>query len=173
MNRFFDGQYNSFDRAGQPVFGPLQTDRPHLFEVQATYDLPWHTQVGAYWLAQTGTPEQTQMSELLRFAATAYLDPPIDGVSELTTASHDADILLARTPSAAARTWYWRLTDAERAACMSIVVSAWIEPATLADAIYKGPGVAFSPKDGWHKLDPIRPHGNAGSATRRTRSPAQ
>jgi hypothetical protein len=63
VNRFFDGQYNSFDQNGQPVIGPLQTDRPHLFEVQATYDLPWRTEIGAYWLAQTGTPEQTQMSE--------------------------------------------------------------------------------------------------------------
>jgi hypothetical protein len=63
VNRFFDGQYNSFDRNGQAVFGPLQTDRPHLFEVQATYDLPWRTGVGVYWIAQSGTPEQTQMSE--------------------------------------------------------------------------------------------------------------
>ena len=52
VNRFFDGQYNSFDRHGQPVFGPLQTDRPHLFEVQGTYDLPWGTGVGVYWLAR-------------------------------------------------------------------------------------------------------------------------
>ncbi len=63
VNRFFDGQYNSFNRLGQPNFGPLQTDRPHLFEVQATYDLPWGTGVGVYWLGQSGTPEQTQMSE--------------------------------------------------------------------------------------------------------------
>jgi hypothetical protein len=63
VNRFFDGQYNSFNHLGQPVFGPLQTDRPHLFEVQGTYDLPWGTGLGVYWIGQTGTPQQTQMSE--------------------------------------------------------------------------------------------------------------
>jgi hypothetical protein len=63
VNRFFDGQYNSFNHRGQPNFGPLQTDRPHLLEVQATYDLPWGTGLGVYWLGQSGTPEQTQMSE--------------------------------------------------------------------------------------------------------------
>jgi hypothetical protein len=63
VNRFFDGQYNSFDRLGQPVFGFLQTDRPHLFELQGTYDLPWGTGLGVYWIGQTGTPQQVQMSE--------------------------------------------------------------------------------------------------------------
>ena len=63
VNRFFDGQYNSFNHLGQPVFGLLQTDRPHLFEVQGTYDLPWGTGLGLYWIGQSGTPQQTQMSE--------------------------------------------------------------------------------------------------------------
>ena len=63
VNRFFDGQYYSFDHLGRPVIGPLQTDRPHLFEVQGTYDLPWGTGLGVYWIGQSGTPQQTQMSE--------------------------------------------------------------------------------------------------------------
>jgi hypothetical protein len=63
VNRFFDGQYNSFDRFGRPVFGYLQTDRPHVFKIEGTYDLPWGTGVGLYWLAESGTPLQTQMSE--------------------------------------------------------------------------------------------------------------
>ena len=63
VNRFFDGQYNSFNASGDPVFGFLQTDRPHLFEVQGTYDLPWGTGIGLYWIGQSGTPQQTQMSE--------------------------------------------------------------------------------------------------------------
>ena len=63
VNRFFDGQYNSFDHLGQPVFGFLQTDRPHVFKVETTYDLPWGTGLGLYWLAESGTPLQTQMSE--------------------------------------------------------------------------------------------------------------
>lgn len=63
VNRFFDGQYYSFNHRGEPVFGFLQTDRPHLFEVQGTYDLPWGTGIGLYWIAEAGTPLQTQMSE--------------------------------------------------------------------------------------------------------------
>lgn len=63
VNRFFDGMYYSFDHFGKPVFGPLQTDRPHVFKVEGTYDLPWGTGVGLYWLAESGTALQTQMSE--------------------------------------------------------------------------------------------------------------
>jgi outer membrane receptor protein involved in Fe transport len=63
VNRFFDGQYNSFDHKGQPVFGPLQTDRPHVFKVEGFYRLPWGSSVGLYQLLESGTPQQTQMSE--------------------------------------------------------------------------------------------------------------
>jgi hypothetical protein len=63
VNRFFDGQYYSFDHRGQPVFGLLQTDRPHVFKIEGAYDLPWGTGIGLYWLAESGTPLQTQMSE--------------------------------------------------------------------------------------------------------------
>lgn len=63
VNRFFDGQYNSFDHKGQPVFGPLQTDRPHVFKVEGFYNTPWGTSAGLYQLFESGTPQQTQMSE--------------------------------------------------------------------------------------------------------------
>ena len=63
VNRFFDGQYNSFDHKGKPVFGPLQTDRPHVFKVEGYYSTPWGTGIGLYQLLESGTPQQTQMSE--------------------------------------------------------------------------------------------------------------
>ena len=63
VNRFFDGQFYSFDRFGKPVFGFLQTDRPHVFKIEGAYDLPWGTGVGLYWLAESGTPMQTEMRE--------------------------------------------------------------------------------------------------------------
>ena len=31
------------------VLGPLNTDRPHHFKVQGTYDLPWGTGLGLNW----------------------------------------------------------------------------------------------------------------------------
>ena len=45
------------------MFGLLQTDRPHVFKVEGSYDLPWGTGVGLYWLAESGTPLQTEMRE--------------------------------------------------------------------------------------------------------------
>jgi outer membrane receptor protein involved in Fe transport len=63
VNRFFDGQYNSFDHLGRPVFGPLQTDRPHVFKLEGFYDTPWGTGIGLYQFLESGTPQQTQMSE--------------------------------------------------------------------------------------------------------------
>ena len=46
MNRFFDGQYYSFDRRGEPVFGLLQSDRPHIFKVEGAYETRWGTGIG-------------------------------------------------------------------------------------------------------------------------------
>ena len=63
VNRFFDTQYSSFDQAGRPVFGLLQTDRPHVFKVEGAYDLPWGTGIGLYWIAESGTPLQTSVNQ--------------------------------------------------------------------------------------------------------------
>jgi hypothetical protein len=63
VNRFFDGQFYSFDQYGQPVFGRLQTDRPHVFKIEGAYDLPWGTGIGLYYLAESGTPMQTEMRQ--------------------------------------------------------------------------------------------------------------
>jgi outer membrane receptor protein involved in Fe transport len=63
VNRFFDGQYNSFDANGQPVFGLLQTDRPHSLKVQGSYDFKFGTGIGLYYIVESGNPLQTQMSE--------------------------------------------------------------------------------------------------------------
>lgn len=62
VNRFFDGQYMSFDQSGRPIFGPLGTDRPHNFELQASYQLRWGTNVGVFYQASTGLPQQQQVT---------------------------------------------------------------------------------------------------------------
>ena len=59
VNRIFDGIYMSFDETGEPTYGRLQTDRPHQFKAQATYDLPWGTGIGANYFIETGTPQQS------------------------------------------------------------------------------------------------------------------
>jgi hypothetical protein len=40
----------------------LPTDRPHVAKVQATYDLPWGTSVGAYAIVQSGLPQSSILS---------------------------------------------------------------------------------------------------------------
>jgi outer membrane receptor protein involved in Fe transport len=62
VDRFFDGEYMSFDQNGQPVFGRLGTDRPHQFKMQATYDFPWGTQIGVNYFLASGTPMSSTIS---------------------------------------------------------------------------------------------------------------
>jgi TonB dependent receptor/Carboxypeptidase regulatory-like domain len=60
--RFFDGLYMSFDAQGNPIDGQLQTDRPHYFKFQGTYDLPWGTMVGVNFSAASGTFQQSTVT---------------------------------------------------------------------------------------------------------------
>jgi hypothetical protein len=60
--RFFDGLYMSFDSKGNPVYGRLQTDRPHQFKFQGTYELPWGTGVGVDYLLASGTLQQSTIT---------------------------------------------------------------------------------------------------------------
>ncbi len=62
--RYFDGQYMSFDQTGAPVYGPLGTDRPHQFKLQASYSLPWGTQAGVFYQLASGLPQQQQITIL-------------------------------------------------------------------------------------------------------------
>ncbi len=62
VNRFFDGLYMSFDESGNPVYGPLGTDRPHQFKLQATYDLRWGTTLGVDYFLASGTPQGSTIS---------------------------------------------------------------------------------------------------------------
>ena len=60
VNRIFDGLHMSFDESGQPTYGRLQTDRPVVFELQGTYELPWGTGLSTNFFAGSGTPLQDQ-----------------------------------------------------------------------------------------------------------------
>jgi hypothetical protein len=62
VNRFFDGQYMSFDQTGKALTGDLGTDRPHQFEIQGAYQMPWGTQVGAYYVIGSGLPQSQQVT---------------------------------------------------------------------------------------------------------------
>ncbi|HSK08517.1 MAG TPA: TonB-dependent receptor [Vicinamibacterales bacterium] len=61
--RAFDLLYYSYDANGEPSVGVLATDRPHQFKLRGTYDLPWGTMVGVSFMAMSGTPWGTVMTQ--------------------------------------------------------------------------------------------------------------
>jgi hypothetical protein len=54
VNRLYDGPWMMYDTKGNQVLGRLNTDRPHYFKVQPTYDFNWGTSVGATWYVRSG-----------------------------------------------------------------------------------------------------------------------
>lgn len=60
-NRLFDYQHNSFDRNGRPVYGKLNTDRPHQVDAQFVYRFNWGTSIGVNQYYGSGTPVSTQI----------------------------------------------------------------------------------------------------------------
>jgi outer membrane receptor protein involved in Fe transport len=56
VNRDFDDLAMSFAENAVPSYGPLPADRPHQFRLQALYDFPFGTSVGATFNAASGTP---------------------------------------------------------------------------------------------------------------------
>ena len=59
VNRYYDNTVMSYDANGHAVYGPLQTDRPHVFKLQGVYDFKWGTTVGANYFIQSGIPQST------------------------------------------------------------------------------------------------------------------
>ena len=49
-------------RTGKPIDGLLQTDRPHYFKFQGTYDMPWGTMMGIDFRAASGTVQQSTIT---------------------------------------------------------------------------------------------------------------
>jgi hypothetical protein len=60
VSRAFDALHNAFDRNGNPVEGPLNTDRPHQIDAQFIYRFGWGTSVGLNQYYGSGTPISTQ-----------------------------------------------------------------------------------------------------------------
>jgi Carboxypeptidase regulatory-like domain/TonB-dependent Receptor Plug Domain len=54
VNRLYDGPWMMYDTHGNQVLGPLNTDRPHYFKLQPTYDFKWGTGIGATWYIRSG-----------------------------------------------------------------------------------------------------------------------
>jgi len=54
VNRLYDGPWMMYDTHGNQMLGNLNTDRPHYFKAQATYDFKWGTNVGLNWYIRSG-----------------------------------------------------------------------------------------------------------------------
>ena len=64
VGRAFDYPIMSFDGKGQPVFGPLATDRPHQVKAQFIYQLPFGTSIGVNEYIASGIPVTREVGVL-------------------------------------------------------------------------------------------------------------
>jgi len=60
-SRAWDLDETVFNAHGQYLYGHLATDRPHVFKLFGNYSFKWGTQVGAFFLAESGTPVSTKV----------------------------------------------------------------------------------------------------------------
>ena len=60
--RLYDYPLMSFDQKGNPVNGPLATDRPHQVKVQFIYQLPIGTSIGLNQYVASGIPKTREMA---------------------------------------------------------------------------------------------------------------
>ncbi len=60
VNRFFDSLQGTYGADGQPVYGPLGSDRPHQFKAQLVYGLPWGSFIGVNQRLASGIPITTE-----------------------------------------------------------------------------------------------------------------
>jgi hypothetical protein len=56
VNRFFDSLPMAFGSDGKPVFGVLNTDRPHALKLSGFYQLPTNTSIGMFFQVKSGIP---------------------------------------------------------------------------------------------------------------------
>lgn len=101
------------------------------------------------------------MAHPLRYEAVAYLKSG-SACPMVQTATSDFEALLAASPLAAARKWYWRLSKADRLNCVCVEVRPWNTPGqawaskSTAFPAYTGPTMAFDPRRNWSLLEAVK-----------------
>jgi hypothetical protein len=78
VTRLFDGLVMAFDENGQPVYGRLNTDRPHQFKFLGIYQFPWRTTVAGVFRAASGIPI-TRQANMISSLPVFYLGRQSDG----------------------------------------------------------------------------------------------
>ncbi len=64
VGRLFDYPAMMFDQHGQPVFGPLASDRPHQFKAQFIYQFDFGTAIGLNQYVASGVPVSREIGIL-------------------------------------------------------------------------------------------------------------
>ena len=78
VTRLFDGLVMAFDQNGDPVYGPLNTDRPHQFKFLGTYQFPTRTTLSGVFRAASGIPI-TRQANMISSLPVFYLGRESDG----------------------------------------------------------------------------------------------
>jgi hypothetical protein len=63
----YDTIFMAYDAQGNPQYGRLPNDRPHVFKMQGGYTLPWGTSIAVDYLIQSGELESTTISQRSRY----------------------------------------------------------------------------------------------------------
>ena len=96
VERMFDALQMAFDQNGDPVYGKLETDRPHELKLSGSYLFPFGTQIGFYQYLGSGTPVSRQVN-VISSTPMFYLGRMSDGRLPVYTQtdlrlSHDVNI---------------------------------------------------------------------------------
>lgn len=78
VTRLFDGLVMAFDENGDPVYGRLNTDRPHQFKIRGVYQLPSRTTLAGVFRASSGIPI-TRQANMISSLPVFYLGRESDG----------------------------------------------------------------------------------------------
>jgi hypothetical protein len=85
----------------------------------------------------------------MRYDVTALFDQPVFGaISRMSRDTAAESVFADKGPESAARLWLWRLSPAERAATVRLVVSAPVLDRYVVYEIYRGPAVEFERLNG-------------------------
>ena len=78
VTRLFDGLVMAFDQNGEPVYGRLNTDRPHQIKLLGSYQLPTRTILSGVFRAASGIPITRQVN-MISSLPVFYLGRQSDG----------------------------------------------------------------------------------------------
>ena len=90
VNRLYDGPWMMYDTRGNEILGRLNTDRPHYFKLQPTYDFPWGTNVGLSWYVRSGA----YFSQYISYQGYAWVFYQGRGSLGRTPVEQAADLLI-------------------------------------------------------------------------------